>query len=134
MPVLPLHRATTLILCLLGSPSLLAATLVITDTQHPASASNDVQLILLDHPANLEAKLSTDLPPDPAQAQALLQQRMTPELSIQISQAHQDVANAWSLGVTKIPAVVVDQQYVIYGEPDVQKALDGIAKFRERQP
>ncbi|OTJ71748.1 hypothetical protein CAY98_34130 [Pseudomonas aeruginosa] len=44
--------------------------------------------------------------------------------------AQQDVADAWSLGVEKIPAVVVDRQYVVYGEPDVSRALELIAKAR----
>lgn len=30
---------------------------------------------------------------------------------------------AWSLGITKIPAVVVDRRYVVYGESDMAKAL-----------
>lgn len=44
--------------------------------------------------------------------------------------AQQDVADAWSLGIEKIPAVVVDRQYVVYGEPDVSRALELIAKAR----
>lgn len=127
-------RAASANLFLLCSPLLQASTLVATDADHPVTAPVHMQIILVDRPATLEASLSADLPPDPGEAQALLQQRINPQLAAQISQAHQDVANAWSLGVTKIPAVVVDQRFVIYGEPDVQKALDRIAEFRERQP
>jgi integrating conjugative element protein (TIGR03757 family) len=108
--------------------------LIFTDAEYPIAAPTNVQVILLDLPAKLEASLSADLPADPGKAQVLFQQRINPQLAAQISQAHQDVANAWSLGVTKIPAVVVDQRYVIYGEPDIRKALDRIAKFREQQP
>jgi integrating conjugative element protein (TIGR03757 family) len=133
MPVLRFLRAAATNLCLLCSPALLASTLVITDAAHPVTALANAQVILVDHPATLEASLSANLPSDPDKAQALLQQRINPKLAARISQAHQDVANAWSLGVSKVPAVVVDKQYVVYGEPDVQKALERIATFRERQ-
>ncbi|WP_446939641.1 TIGR03757 family integrating conjugative element protein, partial [Pseudomonas aeruginosa] len=51
-------------------------------------------------------------------------------LQAELVKAQQDVADAWSLGVEKIPAVVVDRQYVVYGEPDVSRALELIAKAR----
>lgn len=44
------------------------------------------------------------------------------------------VADAWGLGVAKVPAVVVDRRYVIYGEPDVALALSRIARYRREQP
>ncbi|MHA5668547.1 TIGR03757 family integrating conjugative element protein, partial [Pseudomonas aeruginosa] len=74
------------------------------------------------------------LPQDPQQAQAafkrLLQSPDGRRLQAELVKAQQDVADAWSLGVEKIPAVVVDRQYVVYGEPDVSRALELIAKAR----
>ncbi len=71
---------------------------------------------------------------DPQHAQAafkrLLQSPDGRRLQAELVKAQQDVADAWSLGVEKIPAVVVDRQYVVYGEPDVSRALELIAKAR----
>ena len=44
------------------------------------------------------------------------------------------MTDAWSLGVTKIPAVVVDRRYVVYGETDVSRALARIEEYRRAQP
>nr|QIU79937.1 integrating conjugative element [Pseudomonas aeruginosa] len=82
----------------------------------------------------LEEQLTDALPKDPQQAQVAFQQLLqSPEgrrLQAELVKAQQDVTDAWSLGVEKIPAVVVDRQYVVYGEPDVPRALELIAKAR----
>ncbi|MFY0038678.1 DUF1525 domain-containing protein [Acinetobacter baumannii] len=49
-------------------------------------------------------------------------------MQAELVKAQQDATDAWSLGVEKIPAVVVDRQYVVYGEPDVPRAVELIAK------
>ena len=51
-----------------------------------------------------------------------------------IGHAYQGVADAWGLGITKIPAVVVDHRYVVYGEPDVARAVARINAYRSTQP
>lgn len=127
-----LRYSLTFIVSMLLNLTLHADTLVITDSNHPIQPTPDSKIILLDQPSTLESRLSADLPPDPRQAQAIAQQRLTSELTTQITQAHQDVVTAWSLGITKIPAVVVDQKYIVYGEPDVQRALALIARHREQ--
>ena len=38
------------------------------------------------------------------------------------------------LGIAKIPAVVVDRRYVVYGEPDVSRAVARINAYRSTQP
>ncbi|MEN1465372.1 DUF1525 domain-containing protein, partial [Pseudomonas aeruginosa] len=48
--------------------------------------------------------------------------------------AYQGVTDAWSLDVTTIPAVVVDQRFVVYGEPDVARAVARIEQHRRTQP
>jgi integrating conjugative element protein (TIGR03757 family) len=50
------------------------------------------------------------------------------------SRHRRGVADAWSLGITTIPAVVVDQRYVVYGEPDVARAVARIEQHRRAQP
>ncbi|OSN87063.1 hypothetical protein BV352_00227 [Pseudomonas syringae pv. actinidiae] len=44
--------------------------------------------------------------------------------------AQQNLVDAWTLGVTKIPAVVVDRKYVVYGETDVGSATQNIARWK----
>ncbi|WP_300731786.1 TIGR03757 family integrating conjugative element protein [Pseudomonas sp.] len=132
---MPSHQATTRI-----SPSLVlslailsittitqAQTWVITDQAHPITSSGPSRIILLDQQQHLEGELSRALPTDPHQAAAIVQSRLnTPSgkrLQADLAKAQQGLADAWSLGITKIPAVVVDRRYVVYGELDVDKAL-----------
>ncbi|HGW5376738.1 TPA: TIGR03757 family integrating conjugative element protein [Pseudomonas aeruginosa] len=107
---------------------------VITDQAHPVTATESSRVLLLDAQEHLEKQLTAALPQDPQQAQAafkrLLQGSDGRRLQAELVKAQQDVADAWSLGVEKIPAVVVDRQYVVYGEPDVPRALELIAKAR----
>ncbi|MDF5794504.1 TIGR03757 family integrating conjugative element protein [Pseudomonas aeruginosa] len=100
-----------------------AETWVITDQAHPVTTAGSSRVLLLDTQQHLEEQLTDALPKDPQQAQAAFQQLLqSPKgrrLQVELVKAQQDVADAWSLGVEKIPAVVVDRQYVVYGEPDI---------------
>ncbi|HHF0816950.1 TPA: TIGR03757 family integrating conjugative element protein [Pseudomonas aeruginosa] len=120
-------------LLVLTSPSQ-AEVWVITDQAHPVSATGSSRVLFLDAQEHLEEQLTAALPQDPQHAQAafkrLLQSPDGRRLQAELVKAQQDVADAWSLGVEKIPAVVVDRQYVVYGEPDVSRALELIAKAR----
>ncbi|NQC28015.1 TIGR03757 family integrating conjugative element protein [Pseudomonas aeruginosa] len=111
-----------------------AETWVITDQAHPVTATGSSRVLLLDAQQHLEEQLTDALPKDPQQAQVAFQQLLqSPEgrrLQAELVKAQQDVTDAWSLGVEKIPAVVVDRPYVVYGEPDVPRALELIAKAR----
>ncbi|WP_140408700.1 DUF1525 domain-containing protein, partial [Pseudomonas syringae] len=44
--------------------------------------------------------------------------------------AQQNLVDAWSMGVTKVPAVVVDRKFVVYGETNATEAEYRIAKWR----
>lgn len=107
---------------------------VVTDAQHPVTGTNAAdRIIRLDAPQTIEAELSAKLPADPRQATVVVQQRLDnggETLQQRLHEAYQDVADAWSLGITSIPAMVVDQRYVVYGESDLNKALDRIAQYR----
>jgi integrating conjugative element protein (TIGR03757 family) len=103
--------------------------IVITDSSHPVKPMGGERIIELDQPARIEAELSADLPADPNHASAFARQRLSTgrsDLQRRIVQAYQGVADAWSLGIAKIPAVVVDRRYVVYGEPDVARAITRI--------
>jgi integrating conjugative element protein (TIGR03757 family) len=110
---------------------------VITDRQHPVAATPSMRFIELDAPARIEAELDVQLPADPVRAIAIVQQRLRDggtELQRRLRLAYQGVADAWSLRVVKIPAVVVDQSYVVYGDPDVNRALARIEAYRRSRP
>ena len=129
--------AAVLCLALLAPVAVAADVLVVTDSRHPVQAPAGVRVIELDQPAHIEAELTARLPADPAQAEALVRQRLLDggaDLQRRIGQAYQGVADAWGLGVVKIPAVVVYRRYVVYGEPDVTRAVARIDTYRSARP
>ncbi len=114
-----------------------AEVLVITDSGHPVLVAAGARVIELDLPARIEAELAAGLPADPARASAIVQQRLREggqALQRHIGRAYQDVAEAWGLGIAKLPAVVVDRRYVVYGESDVARAAARIETYRRTQP
>jgi len=120
------------------SPATFAAdVLVVTDSRHPVKTMGGERLIELDEAPRIEAELSANLPTDPDQATALVKRRLSTggaDLQRRIASAYQGVTDAWSLGITSIPAVVVDQRHVVYGEPDVARAIARIEQHRRVQP
>lgn len=85
----------------------------------------------------LETELAANLPADQDQAGAIVQQRLKQggtDLQRRIGTAYQGIADAWSLGVTKVPAILVDRRYVVYGETDVARAVARIDQYRRTQP
>lgn len=120
------------------SPTTYAAdVLVITDRHHPVRTMGGERLIELDEAVRIEAELAAGLPADPEQAAAEARRRLNQggaEFQRRIAAAWQSVIDAWSLGITHLPAVVVDARYVVYGEPDVARAVARINRHREAQP
>lgn len=106
---------------------------VITDRWHPVRGEAD-RRIELDAPARVEAELSSLLSSDPQEARAQVQRRLQADAHRRLVQVYQDVAEAWRLGVDKIPAVVVDRRYVVYGETDVTRAVARVEQWRRAQP
>lgn len=129
--------AAVLCLALLAPVAVAVDVLVVTDSRRPVQAPAGVRVIELDQPAHIEAELTARLPADPAQAEALVRQRLLDggaDLQRRIGQAYQGGAYAWGLGVVKIPAVVVYRRYVVYGEPDVTRAVARIDTYRSARP
>ena len=124
--------------CTLAAANVMAADVrVFTDRHHPVDAPASVRVVELDTPARIEVELAANLPTDPTRAAAIVQQRLQDggaDLQRRLADAYQGVTDAWSLGVTQIPAVVVDQRYVVYGERDVARALARIEDYRRTQP
>uniref|UniRef100_UPI003FD1F7D2 TIGR03757 family integrating conjugative element protein n=1 Tax=Xanthomonas axonopodis TaxID=53413 RepID=UPI003FD1F7D2 len=111
---------------------------VFTDRAHPVAAAPGTTVVELDASARLIAELGADLPADPRRAESLLRQRLASpkqrDLQPRIAQAYQRVADAYHLGVDKLPAVVVDGRYVVYGDADVGRAVARIAAHRNARP
>jgi len=92
----------------------------------------NVRVVALDAPRQIEAVLSEGLPPDPAQAAAIARERVAqnPDAHKQLRAAYEGVLLAYRLGIQKVPAVVVNRRYVVYGEHDVHAAVEMIAEYR----
>lgn len=131
-------RCSAITLCALMTASAMAADVrVFTDRQHPIEAAAGVRVVELDAPSRIQSELAAGLPADPMQATAIVQQRLKDggaALQRRLADAYKGVTDAWALGVTKIPAVVVDQRYVVYGERDVARALARIEEYRRTEP
>jgi len=131
------HVLACLCACAIAAPACASDVWVVTDSQHPVQTVLGARVVELDAPSRIRRELSAHLPADPKQAAALVQQRLQrggPELQRQLAGAYQGVVDAWQLGVTKVPAVVVDHRYVVYGEPNVARALSWIEVYRRSHP
>lgn len=124
------------VLTLLISTSVTAQeVLVVTDQFHPVySVPQNTRIIELDATDHLHYRLSANLPTDTKQATEIAQSRLSHDLHQQLATAYQDIVDAWALGIQKIPAVIVDRKYVIYGERDVSYAVSLINAYRRVQP
>lgn len=103
----------------------------------PISAPPEATIVHLDDAGAIEEELSAGLSHDPARAVTTARQRLTDggaELQRDLVAAYEVIAEAWSLGITTLPAVVVDRRYVIYGEADISRAIARIETFRRTQP
>jgi integrating conjugative element protein (TIGR03757 family) len=134
MPILSSQLFSVLLLAAF-SLSAAADVRVVTDRGHPVKATDGARVVELDLPARIKAELSSGLPADPVHAEEIARQRVSDrELQRRLRAAWQGVAEARSLNVLKIPAVVVDRRYVVYGEPDVSRALARIETYRSARP
>lgn len=124
-------------LCTMTYATAANAVWVVTDRLHPVHNVDGARVIELDAPARVEAMLSASLPANPRQAAIVVQQRLKDEngkFARQLTTTYRGVLDAWNLGVTTVPAVIVDQHYVVYGDADVAHALARIQAYREAHP
>jgi len=106
--------------------------IVLTDNAHPVTnLPEKVRLIKLDEAEHLHEQLSANLPTDPQQATKIAKERLATSGN-KLQQALQNVVDAWALGISKIPAVVIDN-YVVYGVNDVGRAVTLIENYREQR-
>lgn len=106
------------------------STRAVTGMHHPARYTH------LDAAKIIEGEFS-NLPSAPQQAAHIARRRLEDgglALQERMRAAYQGITDAWSLGIIKVPAVVVDQRYVVYGEYDLDRALARIRQYRREQP
>lgn len=132
-----MHQRLLAIALLSAAACAQGETWVITDYAHPVTNTAEHRVIVLDEQQRLEAYLTTRLPSGPTQVAATIRAYLaSPEgtrVQHELTHAQQGTTDAWSLGVEKIPAVVVDRRYVVYGEADVAKATALIDRTRSAQ-
>lgn len=115
-------RIGVLIACLLPTLAM-AAIEVFTVSGVPAThVPDNATVVELDKPARLDKQLSDGLPRTRKSAVRVVQQRL-PSFEKVYGEAYTGLVRAWHLGVTKLPAVVVNGQYVVYGQPNVRAAV-----------
>lgn len=122
------------LLYILAANASAAVIQVFTDREHPVEAAKGIRVVELDAPASLEAGLSFRLPSDPSRAAAIARARLNTPLQRRLEVAYQGIVYAWSLGIEKIPAVVVDCKYVVYGVSDVARSVSIIDHYRRKHP
>lgn len=119
----------------ISAPSL-AETIVVTDSRYPVTAGPDVRVIVLDRAKDIQRQMSQGLPADPNLAKAEFQRRYGGQRGASVLQemrvAQQGVVDAWTLKIAKVPAVVVDRRFVVYGYTDVAHAEAVIAAHRKQ--
>ncbi|AJJ25257.1 hypothetical protein CH49_2911 [Yersinia enterocolitica] len=75
------------------------------------------------------------LPTNPVQAEKQVRKLLaSPTFKLQQQQlaaAYQGIMKAWSLGLEKYPAVVFDDQWVVYGTTDIDVATQQFTIWRE---
>jgi integrating conjugative element protein (TIGR03757 family) len=120
-------------LCL--SASACAGTVIYTDSSNPVSSpSPDIPVVYLDAPEHVQTDIFGILPANPAlaekQARDVLNSPAFSSQQQQLTSAYQGVMKAWSLGLTKYPAIVFDDKWVVYGTTDISVAMHHLADWR----
>ncbi|NIF29170.1 TIGR03757 family integrating conjugative element protein [Pantoea sp. Tr-811] len=132
-------RALAVLVTTLAGGGTHAETWAVTDSFHPlTSIPADVRVIKLDDKQRIEGEMSRKPPPNPHQAAPAAQQLMRTqagaELMRQLASAQQGTTDAWSAGVMKVPAVVINRQFVVDGQPNVAAAIESIQAMMRRLP
>lgn len=115
-----------------------AQTVIYTTTRYPVSDTDvDTQVYMLDEAQRLEQSLFPALAGEAQRAEQQARQRMQQpdwkEIEARLTGAYQSLLSAWSLGVEKVPAIVFDGHYVVYGTTDVALAQKKLMQWQEEQ-
>ena len=92
------------------------------------------RLFVLDHADNALRRLSFPNPGSEAAARdkalLIIQSPRGQAAIARMRESAEATTIAWMHGIEKLPAVLVDEQYVVYGVFDVAAAIDQVARFR----
>ena len=103
------------------------STVVITSDQFPLSGVTvPHQLFNLDAVDRIEQRLGKNLPADEDKALALMKQRIAgvgqSQLNKELREAYQALILSMQYGLDRYPAVIFDQQVIVYGVTDLYAA------------
>ena len=109
------------------------STVVITSDQFPFSGVNVsgvspfYQLFNLDAVDRIEQRLGKNLPADEDKALALMKRRIAEagqsQLNQELREAYQALILSMQYGLDRYPAVIFDQQVIVYGVTDLHAAI-----------
>lgn len=92
------------------------------------------RLFVLDHADNALRRLSFPNPGSEAAARdkalLIIQSPRGQAAIARMRESAEATTIAWMHGIEKLPAVLVNEQYVVYGVFDVAAAIDQVARFR----
>lgn len=123
-------------LCTLAITAHAGTPVVITDGAHPVyNLPLGARVIELDTVQQLHEQRFAALPAHPEQAESVVRARLqhsdkTWQQAMQA--ALQGMVDAWVLGISKIPAVVLEG-HVVYGETDVGLAIERIRTYQQER-
>lgn len=105
------------------------STVVITSDQFPLSGVTvSHQLFNLDAVDRIEQRLGKNLPVDEDKALALMKRRIAAvgqnQLNKELREAYQALILAMKYGLDRYPAVIFDQQVIVYGVTDLHVATN----------
>lgn len=118
--------------------SVSAGVVLYTTSDHPPeNAGGEVEIVYLDASDTLTdawfagqgIELSAQNAPRIAQA---LQSPQWQAQEAQLQQTYQGIIRAWQLGVERLPAVVVDDKWVVYGLTDIDRARSEVELYRQQ--
>ncbi|HAV1831444.1 TPA: TIGR03757 family integrating conjugative element protein [Enterobacter hormaechei subsp. steigerwaltii] len=121
------------------STATLAQTVIYTTARWPVEHPEPgVDVQLLENVDTLSQSVFPSLSASPAKAEAQARLRMQqPDWRTQearLTRAYQALLDARTVGITKVPAVVFVDHFVVYGTTDVTLARQKLAEWRERHP
>ena len=97
--------------------------------------SDGAAVVELDRRNRLAIAIGAGLPADPGKALAEARRRLTSpagrDRQRDLAQAAAGNALAARLGIDRLPAVVVDGRYAVYGVRDVGRAIDRVTAWRK---
>lgn len=105
-----------------------------------AATHPDLDLTVYDlaAPKVLAAQLGAGLPKDPEAAKQIAQKRINDQkgqLAERLRSAYAGLSRAMALGLNRTPALVVNEEAILYGSADIDEALNRYRQWQEhRQP